>query len=74
MLVNASGIDYADNSLLQLSISTEASLQLNSAPSAGAQQLVSLFQINAAAVRLTKFANWQRRRATAVAVLDNAHW
>ncbi|MEJ7667698.1 MAG: phage major capsid protein [Casimicrobiaceae bacterium] len=74
VLVNASGIDYADNNLLQLSISAEASLQMNSTPDAGAQALVSLFQINAAAVRLTKLANWQRRRATAVAVLDNAHW
>lgn len=73
-LINAEGIDVADDDRIGLDVSNEAALQMDSAPSSGAQQLVSLYQANLVGVRLTKYANWRRTRDTAVAIMTNVHW
>ena len=47
----------------------DAAVQMNDAPSAGAQQMVSLWQHGLVGIRGLRFVNWQRRRSGAVAVL-----
>jgi hypothetical protein len=43
---------------------------MNTAPSAGAQSLVSLWQNNLIGVRAEREINWKKRRAAAVAYVD----
>ncbi|MEP7297779.1 MAG: phage major capsid protein [Burkholderiales bacterium] len=70
-LVIASEIVVADdNNAAQIDFSEETSIQMQSAPGAGPQQVVSLFQHNLSATRGTKFANWRLRRPDAVAVIS----
>lgn len=68
-LVEASEILLADDGESELTITGDASLQMNDAPSAGAQQLVSLWQNGLVGIRGLRFMNWKRRRSAAVAVL-----
>lgn len=74
VLVDASLIDVADEGLLAVDSADQATLEMSTTPSAGAQQRISLFQSNLRALRVTAFANWARRDDNAVAVLDNVHW
>lgn len=69
-LVDQSEIMLADEGGVNLDVSREASLQMDSAPSAGAQSLVSLWQNNLVALRAERFMNWRRRRDAAVAYID----
>jgi HK97 family phage major capsid protein/HK97 family phage prohead protease len=69
VLMDASEILLADDGQVVISVSREASLQMNDAPSAGAQSLVSLWQNNLVGLRAERFINWQKRRAEAVQVL-----
>ena len=70
-LVQPSEIFLADDGQITLDVSREASLQMNDAPSAGAQSLVSLWQNNMVGLRAERFVNWQKRRTDAVAVIDD---
>lgn len=63
-------IFLADEGGVRIDVSNQASLQMDSAPSAGAQSLVSLWQNNLIGIRAERFINWQRRRDTAVAYFD----
>lgn len=63
-------IFLADDGGVRIDVSNQASLQLDSAPSNGAQSLVSLWQNNLIGIRAERFINWQRRRDTAVAYID----
>ena len=74
VLVLPSEILLADDGGVTLDASREASLQLDSAPVAGAAQLVSLWQNNMIAIRAERFINWQRRRAEAVAYISGARY
>lgn len=69
MLVETSEIFVADDGETMLDVSREASLQMDSAPSAGAQQLVSLWQNNLIGIRAERYVYWQRRRDAAVYVI-----
>jgi HK97 family phage major capsid protein len=60
-LVTQSEVLLAEEGLA-IDMSTEASLQLNDAPSAGAQSLVSLWQNNLMALRAERYINWAPRR------------
>jgi HK97 family phage major capsid protein len=64
----------ADDGGVTLDASREASLQMNSAPTDGAAQLVSLWQNNMTALRAERFINWRRRRPEAVAYLTGAQY
>jgi HK97 family phage major capsid protein len=64
----------ADDGGVTLDASREASLQMNSAPTDGATQLVSLWQNNMTALRAERFINWRRRRPEAVAYLTGARY
>lgn len=79
VLANASDIWLADDGQVVIAASTEASLQMDSAPTNDsatptATQVVSMFQTDSVALRAERFINWQKRRAQAVAVLDDVKW
>lgn len=76
-LINASDIYEADEGGIDLSMSTEASLQMDSAPdnpSTASTVMVSLWQRNLVGFRAERTINWQRRRASAVAWLSGVNW
>ncbi|MGF6986538.1 HK97 family phage major capsid protein [Paraburkholderia atlantica] len=64
----------ADDGGVTLDASREASLQMNSAPTEGAAQLVSLWQNNMAALRAERAINWARRRPESVVYITGAHY
>lgn len=66
VLVEASEIFLADDGQVMIDVSREASLQMDSAPSAGAQNLVSLWQNNLIGIRAERYVYWARRRAQSV--------
>lgn len=74
ILANASDILLADDGGVTLDVSREASLQMSTTPSAGAQQLVSLWQNNLVGLRAERFINWKRRRTGAVAYIQNVNY
>lgn len=69
-LMDAAEIFMADDGETMLDVSREASLQMDSAPSAGAQSLVSLWQNNLVGIRAERYVYWQRRRDAAVYLID----
>lgn len=73
-LVNQSDILLADEGGISLDISREASVQMDDAPSAGAQALVSLWQNNLVGLRAERMITWARRRDAAVAYLDGVSY
>jgi HK97 family phage major capsid protein/HK97 family phage prohead protease len=78
-LVNASDIYLADEGGIDVDMSTEASLQMDNAPTHNsttptAAQLVSLWQTNSVGFRAERTITWARRRASAVAYLTDVNW
>lgn len=80
-LVNAEDVWFADEGGVDISMSTEASLEMADNPTqdAGAStpvdsELVSLWQTNAVGFRAERTLNWARRRASAVAWMDDITW
>ncbi|SAL03114.1 phage-like protein [Caballeronia calidae] len=74
ILVKPSEVLMADDGGVTLDASREASLQMDSAPAAGASQLVSLWQNNMIALRAERFINWKARRALACAYIRGANY
>lgn len=77
-LVKPSEVFLADDGAIAIDVSTEASLEMDSAPSGNstsptAAQLVSMFQTNSMAIRVERIINWSRRRAYGVGYIDNVH-
>ena len=77
-LVKPSEIFLADDGAIAIDVSTEASLEMDSAPSGSsvtptAAQLVSMFQTNSMAIRVERVINWSRRRTYGVGYIDNVH-
>ncbi|MEG8222429.1 phage major capsid protein [Sphingomonas sp. HH69] len=69
ILVKASEILLADDGQTMLDVSSEASLQMDSAPTdppAAATVFVSLWQMNMVGIRAERYINWGKRRAGAV--------
>lgn len=76
-LVNANDIYMGDEGGIDLSMSTEASLQMDNDPAnptVAATVLVSLWQRNLVGFRAERTINWARRRASAVAYLTGVLW
>ncbi|HBP2068959.1 TPA: phage major capsid protein [Pseudomonas aeruginosa] len=76
-LVNASDIYLGDEGGVDLSMSTEASLQMDNAPdnpTTASTVLVSLWQRNLVGFRAERAINWARRRTSAVAYLTGVNW
>jgi len=71
-LIKADEIFLGDEGGIQVSMSDQASLVMDTAPSMNsttptAAQMVSLWQTNSVAFLVERFMNWQRRRSQAVA-------
>jgi hypothetical protein len=79
-LVNASDIYLADEGGFSVDMSTEASLQMDDAPTQSsiatvtATSVVSMFQTNSVAFRAERTMNWAKRRASAVAGIDTVNY
>lgn len=74
ILAKTGEILLADDGGVTLDVSREASLQMDSAPAAGPQALVSLWQNNMVALRAERYINWKRRRPQAVGYIDSANY
>lgn len=74
ILAKASEILLADDGQTLLDVSREASLQMDSAPADGPQELVSLWQNNLVGIRAERFINWSKRRPGAVQYIDSANY
>lgn len=83
ILAFASEIFLADDNVVTLSASREASIEMNDAPTGfvgsgdtppTAAQLVSMFQTNSIALRAERYINWAKRRPQAVAWLNGVNW
>lgn len=76
-LVNASDIYLGDDGGIEISMSTEASLQMDDSPdnpTTASTVLVSLWQRNLVGFRAERTINWARRRSSAVAYLEGVNW
>lgn len=85
-LISASDVWLADDGMVTIDASREASLQMLDGSSSGAgaptnnsatstaTSLVSMFQTNSVAIRAERYINWAKRRSAAVSVLANVHW
>lgn len=77
-LVKGSEIFLADDGGINISVSGEASLNMDSAPTNNsatptATSVVSMFQTDSIAIRAERYVNWGVRRAYGVGYVDNAH-
>jgi HK97 family phage major capsid protein/HK97 family phage prohead protease len=73
-LIAANEILLAEDGGLTIDMSKEASVQMNDAPSAGAQSLVSFWQNNLVGLRAEWYVNWLARRTGAVSYIDSTHY
>lgn len=77
ILVNASDILFADDGGIEIDISREASIEMDTTPIAGdaspidGAKLTSFWQNHLVGIRVTRFISWKRARVSAVAWLDN---
>lgn len=79
ILANAADIWLADDGGFTIDASREASLQMldnptNNSATATATSMVSMFQTNSVAIRVERYINWAKRRASAVQVLTGVNW
>lgn len=79
VLANASDIYFGDEGGMMIDVSREASLQMldnptNDVVTPTATSMVSMWQTNSVAFRAERILNWKKRRASAVAVLDEVNW
>ena len=72
ILVNQREVLLADEGQMMLDASAEASVQMNDAPSAGAQSLVSLWQNGLVGLKVDRWVYWTKRRSQAVQFIDKA--
>jgi len=75
VIVDQTGILYADDGQSTIDVSREASLQMDSAPMSPADAttvMVSLWQTNCIGLRVERFCTWARARASAVAYITGA--
>jgi HK97 family phage major capsid protein len=70
VLVDAAEIYFADEGLV-IDISQQASLQMDSAPTTGAANMVSLWQHQLIAFKSDQYIGWGRRREAACQYIDN---
>jgi HK97 family phage major capsid protein/HK97 family phage prohead protease len=74
VLLDQREIWVADEGGVRVDVSREASLQMSSTPSSGAQSLVSLWQNNDIGIRAERMVNGQKRRASAVTYIDGVFY
>ena len=61
---------------VSIDMSNEASVQMDDAPSGGAQSLVSLWQNNLVGIRAEQYINWAPRRqgSLGIALIENVNY
>lgn len=75
ILAFASEIYLADDGIVTIDTSREASIIMDSEPnSESAPKIVSMFQTNSIAIRAERYVNWEKRRPEAVAYIKNVNW
>lgn len=85
VLMNANDVYLSDDGGVNVAMSNQASLEMETAPAntpnngasppaISAQALVSMFQTNSVAIRVERFINWSRRRDAAVAYTTSTGW
>lgn len=79
ILMNAPDVYLADEGGVAVDMSTEASLEMESAPTGDSVtptgvELVSMWQTNSVAIRAERWINWKRRRTAAVAVISGVNY
>lgn len=77
VLAKASDILLADDGQVTIDTSSEASVQMESAPTnpvVAATVLISAFQQNLLFIRAERFVNWVRGRNASVVVMGNVAW
>ena len=70
LVIDASQI-VAEQEALTYDVATHATLQLDNAPSSGAQQVISLWQNNLRGLRVRRWFGCQLLRSTAVAIISD---
>jgi hypothetical protein len=73
--LDASQILVADEGGIEVDISNNALVQMDSAPTdaqTAATVLISLFQMNLVGLKITRFINWKRVQTTAVRYISGA--
>ena len=65
---------YADDGGVTIDASTEASIQMDSAPSNPVESSVSMFQSNMVAIRAERYTTWKKINSNAVKYLTAAAW
>lgn len=75
-LIAQDEVFLADEGGVSIDVSMEASVQMNDAPSAGAQPLVSLWQNNLIGLRAERYINWAPRRPNSlgIALIENVNY
>jgi len=77
IFAKANEIMLADDGQTVIDASNQASIQMDTAPDSppiGTTTLVSLWQMNLTGIRAERWINWQKRRAGAVAFIQNAKY
>ncbi len=74
ILLDADGIALADDNAADFEVARHASVVMDDAPEAGAQQLLSLWQAGLAALRAQRWINWRARRSGIAAVLSGVSY
>lgn len=83
VLANASDVLLADDGMVSIDASREATLEMldaallqNSGTGAGAAAgtMVNMFQTNSVAIRAERWITWKRRRSGSVALLNAVEW
>jgi HK97 family phage major capsid protein len=77
ILANASDILLADDGQVVIDASSEASLQMDSAPDSppsGTTNLLSLWQHNMMAIKAERYINWAKRRPDCVGYISGAKY
>lgn len=78
VLVHPQQILLADEGQIELDVSTQASIQMDDAPTnkstatATGTSVVSMFQTNSMAIRAVRFMNWTKKRSTACQFIQAA--
>lgn len=72
ILINQAEVLLADDNQMMIDVSTEASLEMNDAPSGGATSLRSLWQNGLMGVKVDRWIHWTKRRSQAVQFIDKA--
>lgn len=72
ILIDQSNVLLADDGQMMIDVSTEASLEMNDAPTGGATSLRSLWQNGLMGVKVDRWIHWTKRRSAAVQFIDKA--